>query len=212
MRGRWALETGTHPQGRAWALGSGGRAACAWEGMAVGTHAVQRPGAAAGGGWTGLGGDGGCGRTVGEMGEEGTGLQLEEMNRIWRLLGKLRPRDSGKLQDRELLAAWLLVLEPYPYEEVRQSVADYFRHRNYWPDVTDIAKGCPSYTPPSTSGQEKWGQPALGRIREQEAWLDWFLGEEASEPPEQLEWTEVRDRHEAGNARHACPESEGSQP
>ena len=127
-------------------------------------------------------------------------MQLEEMNRIWRLLGKLRPRDSGKLQDRELLAAWLLVLEPYPYEEVRQSVADYFRHRNYWPDVTDIAKGCPSYTPPSTSGQEKWGQPALGRIREQEAWLDWFLGEEASEPPEQLEWTEARNKFQGGRS------------
>ncbi len=137
-------------------------------------------------------------------------MQLEEMNRIWRLLGKLRPRDSGKLQDRELLAAWLLVLEPYPYEEVRQSVADYFRHRNYWPDVTDIAKGCPSYTPPSTSGQEKWGQPALGRIREQEAWLDWFLSEEVPSPGvARMDWSEGQNPGRATPDR-ICPESEGS--
>ena len=35
---------------------------------------------------------------------------------------------------------------------------------------------------------------------------------EALSRREQAGWTEVRDRHEAGIARHACPESEGSQP
>lgn len=69
-------------------------------------------------------------------------MTKEDIDRLFELLEIYRPKDKH-LEDKRLRSAWLLVLEPYKPEDVRQAVADYFRAKKFWPDVTDLAALCP---------------------------------------------------------------------
>lgn len=69
----------------------------------------------------------------------------QDVDRLFELLAIFRPGDRH-LEDRQLRSAWLFVLKPYEPEDVRSAVAEYFRERKYWPDVTDIANLCPKIT------------------------------------------------------------------
>lgn len=90
-------------------------------------------------------------------------MTKEDMNGIWKLLGTYRAGDK-RLGDKTLLQAWYLVLEPYEAEEVRRAVADYFRERKYWPDVTDIASRCPKPARPVAADPEPGRYDAAGIV------------------------------------------------
>lgn len=85
-------------------------------------------------------------------------MTTEEMDGLWELIGIFRKNDPH-LKDKKLKNAWLLVLEPYERDDVRNAVAAYFRECGYWPDVTDIAKRCPPL--PALTGQPEY-PPAEG--------------------------------------------------
>lgn len=86
-------------------------------------------------------------------------MTTEEMDGLWELIGIFRKNDPH-LKDKKLKNAWLLVLEPYERDDVRNAVAAYFRECGYWPDVTDIAKRCPplpapAYPPEAPTGEDQ---------------------------------------------------------
>lgn len=85
-------------------------------------------------------------------------MTTEEMDGLWELIGIFRKNDPH-LKDKKLKNAWLLVLEPYERDDVRNAVAAYFRECGYWPDVTDIARRCPPL--PALTGQPDY-HPAEG--------------------------------------------------
>lgn len=68
-------------------------------------------------------------------------MTREDTDRLFELIGIFRPSDP-KLNDKRLRSAWALVLEPYDVDEVRAAVAEYFRTKKYFPDVTDISSRC----------------------------------------------------------------------
>lgn len=77
----------------------------------------------------------------------------QDVDKLFQLLAIFRPKDKH-LEDQALRNAWLFVLKPYAPEDVREAVAQYFREKAYWPDVTDIAKLCPKVIP-SVSPREE---------------------------------------------------------
>lgn len=74
-------------------------------------------------------------------------MDSREMDRIWTLLSKCRLGDAH-LQDGDLKMAWLLVLEPYEYDDVKQAVAAHFRASKFWPDIGEIAQYLPDVPTP----------------------------------------------------------------
>ena len=69
-------------------------------------------------------------------------MNKQDMNEIWRLLGRYREGDKH-LKDQGLLRAWYDTLKPYEASTVRDAVAAYFRRKHYWPDVGEITALCP---------------------------------------------------------------------
>lgn len=84
----------------------------------------------------------------------------QDIDKLFELLAIFRPGDKHLL-DRTLRNAWLLILKPYAPDDVREAVAEYFRHNKYWPDVTDIATLCPeipkaSSVPQTAEVDRRW--------------------------------------------------------
>lgn len=94
----------------------------------------------------------------------------QDVDRLFDLLAIFRPKDK-RLKDQTLRNAWMFVLKPYDPDDVREAVAEYFREKSYWPDVTEIAKRCPPVagksdnTPIVPAGWEKQAE-ALKRFEE----------------------------------------------
>lgn len=74
----------------------------------------------------------------------------QDMKKVWALLGCCRLNDPH-LQDKTLKAAWLLVLEPYDYPDVREAIAAHFRQKPFWPEIGEITQ----HLPPVPSPEER---------------------------------------------------------
>lgn len=74
------------------------------------------------------------------------------MNKLWALLGSCRRGDPA-VRDKNLKAAWFLVLEPYEYQDVRSAVLTHFRSSKYFPDVGEITQHLPRVPPPPSKAQ-----------------------------------------------------------
>lgn len=79
-------------------------------------------------------------------------MDRNDVDNLFELLRIFRP-DSPKVEDKKLRAAWLLVLQPFSVDRVREAVAQYFREEKFFPDVSDIAKRCRSTAPDATPEQ-----------------------------------------------------------
>ena len=86
-------------------------------------------------------------------------MTRDDIEKLWALLALYRPNDRH-LQDEKLKSLWLLTLEPYAPADVKAAVAGYFREKKFWPDVTDIAVGCPPPPEPPRTAVPK-GKPDL---------------------------------------------------
>lgn len=108
-------------------------------------------------------------------------MTKQDMDGLWKLLGIYRPKDP-RLEDKTLKAAWLLVLEPYSPDDVRQAVAAYFRGSGFWPDVSDIATRCP---PPPEQDAVLERSASTGRAdpRVREWWEEFRAGLRAAGLP-----------------------------
>lgn len=101
----------------------------------------------------------------------------QEMEGLWALLEIYYP-GSPKLRDRKLRAAWKLVLEPYPPEDVKQALLTHLRGSRNFPFVQELAMTCPqpqgavpapthSHTDRSMERQARWSVRYHQRLEEQ---------------------------------------------
>lgn len=74
-------------------------------------------------------------------------MTQEDMTKLWTLLASCRRGDPA-IQDKNLRAAWSLVLEPYDYRDVREAVLAHFRQSKFFPDVGEITTRLPQLQPP----------------------------------------------------------------
>lgn len=88
-------------------------------------------------------------------------MDKQDIADLWALLAVFRPNDPH-LRDKTLRAAWALVLEPYSRDDVRKAVAEYFREKKFWPDVTEIAGRCPQPREPEALEAMRYRQPTAG--------------------------------------------------
>lgn len=92
-----------------------------------------------------------------------------DVDRLFQLLAIYRPGDA-RADNKQLRAAWALVLEPYPPEAVREAVAAWFRECSWWPDVSDIARRCPVQPEAPRPSAAVRGDA----LRQREAQRSWF--------------------------------------
>lgn len=80
-------------------------------------------------------------------------MTRQDSNKILDLIAILCPRNK-KYIDKKFAAAWMLALAPYEYEAVKKAVVHYSRHKNFFPDVSELIALIPS------------SQPAVENIRD----------------------------------------------
>ncbi|MEG2000531.1 MAG: hypothetical protein RR053_03945 [Evtepia sp.] len=81
-------------------------------------------------------------------------MTRNEIDKIFDLLGVYRTNDQH-LQDKRLRSAWFLTLKPFEAKDVQEAVGAYFRKKQFWPDVTEIALLCPQPKDPETLASEQ---------------------------------------------------------
>lgn len=69
-------------------------------------------------------------------------MTQEDMTKLWELLKCCRRGDKAA-NDKRVKAAWLLVLEPYDYQDVKTAVIAHFRESKFFPDVGEITQRLP---------------------------------------------------------------------
>lgn len=69
-------------------------------------------------------------------------MTREDIDKIWALLAACRRGDPA-IHDKNMKAAWFLVLEPYDYQDVKFAVVSHFRNSKYFPDVGEITQRLP---------------------------------------------------------------------
>ncbi|MEG1564289.1 MAG: replicative helicase loader/inhibitor [Bacteroides sp.] len=75
-------------------------------------------------------------------------MDKKETRQLLVLLEQYYP--NKKFRDpKTLLAAWALALEPYDYEQVKQSAALYAASNKFFPDLADITVGLKRFSEPT---------------------------------------------------------------
>ena len=69
-------------------------------------------------------------------------MDKTELSKLFKLLGCYYP-NAKQLRDKDLQYAWLLALEPFPYDTIRTAAIQHVRKQNFFPDVTDLTKLVP---------------------------------------------------------------------
>lgn len=93
-----------------------------------------------------------------------------DIDKVWALLAACRRGDPA-IQDKNLKAAWFLVLEPYDYQDVRDAVIAHFRECKFFPDVGEITTRlprCPAQPTPSQMTRMRRDLKALRRSLEKQ--------------------------------------------
>ena len=73
-------------------------------------------------------------------------MTIEEVKKIFRLIRSAYP--NSKTLTADTATAWVYVLDPYSYEEVKAAVLDHVRQgNNYPPDVAEVTKRLYKPTP-----------------------------------------------------------------
>lgn len=77
-------------------------------------------------------------------------MTREEFDKLWGALASFWPKERLTKQRK---GAWMLALEPFPYDGVRKNILAYARSSkgNYFPDVADMTRGLVEDTPDDTA-------------------------------------------------------------
>lgn len=70
-------------------------------------------------------------------------MTKEETRKLFLLLGSLWPGSRLAKPSEEILLAWFLALEPYPWAEMRQAAIYTARASKFPPDIADLTVYCP---------------------------------------------------------------------
>lgn len=85
-------------------------------------------------------------------------MRKSEVESLFNLLGEFYP-NAKQLCSKTAQAAWVLVLEPYAYEDAKAAAIAYARKNKFFPDVADITGGLHPIEP---DRKEAKSDPAFG--------------------------------------------------
>lgn len=69
-------------------------------------------------------------------------MDSNDVKKLWALLAELYPRQP-QTGTKERLAAWMLALEPYDYEAIRDAALAHARKNAYYPSISEITQEIP---------------------------------------------------------------------
>lgn len=71
-------------------------------------------------------------------------MDSNDVKKLWALLAELYPRQP-QTGTKERLAAWMLALEPYDYDAVRDAALAHARKNAYYPSISEITQEIPRF-------------------------------------------------------------------
>lgn len=98
-------------------------------------------------------------------------MDSNDVKKLWALLAELYPRQP-QTGTKERLAAWMLALEPYDYDAIRDAALAHARKNAYYPSISEITQELP---------------------QDDEAWMDEYIKDR---PSSGKEWEKIAERQE----------------
>ena len=98
-------------------------------------------------------------------------MDSNDVKKLWALLAELYPRQPQE-GTKARLAAWMLALEPYDYDAIRDAALAHARKNAYYPSISEITQERP---------------------QDDEAWMDEYIKDR---PSSGKEWEKIAERQE----------------
>lgn len=80
-------------------------------------------------------------------------MDSNDVKKLWALLAELYPRQPQE-GTKARLAAWMLALEPYDYDAIRDAALAHARKNAYYPSISEITQELPQNEDKPSSGTE----------------------------------------------------------
>ena len=80
-------------------------------------------------------------------------MDSNDVKKLWALLAELYPRQPQE-GTKARLAAWMLALEPYDYDAIRDAALAHARKNAYYPSISEITQELPQNKDRPSSGKE----------------------------------------------------------